>query len=115
MSVFDGWAHQLGLAQQAHEAQGRHGAEVNLLSSLWGTRSQCSAAADGWASCPLNQNALLRILGNPRYSNSPGGPDALSSDAAGVFVAEALLHHGQITNTYLTCARCASPRKDCQL
>ena len=34
MRVFDGWAHQLGLAQQAHEAQGRHGAEVNLLSSL---------------------------------------------------------------------------------
>jgi hypothetical protein len=34
MRVFDGWAHQLGLAQQAHEAQGRQGAEVNLLSSL---------------------------------------------------------------------------------
>ncbi len=34
MRVFDGWAHQLGLAQKAQEAQGRHGAEVNLLSSL---------------------------------------------------------------------------------
>jgi predicted nucleic acid-binding protein len=52
----------------------------------------------GWATCSLTQNALLRILGNPRYSNSSGGPDALSSDAAGVFVAEALLHHGQITD-----------------
>ena len=30
----DGWAHQLGLAQQAHQAQCRHGAEVHLLSSL---------------------------------------------------------------------------------
>ena len=76
---------------------------------------------DGWATCPLTQNALLRILGNPRYPNSPGGPlvvmpllqellahpahvfwpDALSWDAAGIFEAEALLHHGQITDTYL--------------
>ena len=75
----------------------------------------------GWATCPLTQNALLRILGNPRYPNSPGGPlvvmpflqallahpthvfwpDVLSWEAAGVFEAEALLHHGQITDTYL--------------
>ena len=74
----------------------------------------------GWATCPLTQNALLRILGNPRYPNSPGGPavvmqllqellahpthvfwpDALSWQATGVFEAEALLHHGQITDTY---------------
>ena len=76
---------------------------------------------DGWATCPLTQNALLRILGNPRYPNSPGGPavvmsllqgllghpthvfwpDALSWDVAGVFVGDGLLHHGQITDTYL--------------
>ena len=75
----------------------------------------------GWATCPLTQNALLRILGNPRYPNSPGGPvvvmsllqgllahpahvfwsDALSWDAAGVFMGDGLLHHGQITDTYL--------------
>jgi toxin-antitoxin system PIN domain toxin len=75
----------------------------------------------GWATCPLTQNALLRILGNPRYPNSPGvplvvmsllqallahtahvfWPDDLSWEAAGVFEAEALLHHGQITDTYL--------------
>ena len=75
----------------------------------------------GWATCPLTQNALLRILGNPRYPNSPGGPlvvmallqdlfahpthvfwpDALSWDTAGVFEVEALLQHGQITDTYL--------------
>ena len=75
----------------------------------------------GWATCPLTQNALLQILGNPRYPNSPGGPvvvmpllqellahpthvfwpDALSWDAAGVFETEALLHHGQITDAYL--------------
>ena len=76
---------------------------------------------DGWATCPLTQNALLRILGNPRYPNSPGGPLAvmhllqgllghpahvfwpadLSWDAAGVFVVDGPLHHGQITDTYL--------------
>ena len=76
---------------------------------------------DGWATCPLTQNALLRILGNPRYPNSPGGPavvmsllqgllahpahvfwsDALSWDVAGVFMGDGLLHHGQITDTYL--------------
>ena len=75
----------------------------------------------GWATCPLTQNALLRILGNPRYPNRPGGPlvvmsllqellahpahvfwpDALSWETAAVFEAEALLHHGQITDTYL--------------
>ena len=80
-----------------------------------------SHGGPGWATCPLTQNALLRILGNPRYPNSPGGPavvmpllqgllahpahvfwpDALSWEAAGVFEPAALLHHGQITDTYL--------------
>ena len=75
----------------------------------------------GWATCPLSQNPLLQFLGNPHYPNSSGGrvvvmslrqellahpthvfwPDALSWEAAGVFKAEALLHHRQITNTYL--------------
>ena len=27
-----------------------------------------------WASCALNQNAVLRILGHPRYPNPPGAP-----------------------------------------
>ena len=67
------------------------------------------------------QSALLRMFGNLRYPNSPGGPavvmsllqgllahpahvfwsDALSWDAAGVFMGDGLLHHGQITDTYL--------------
>ena len=34
MRGFNVWAHQLGLAQQAHQAQGRDRAEVHLLSSL---------------------------------------------------------------------------------
>ena len=71
----------------------------------------------------LRQRAVARILGNPRYPNSPGGPvvvmpllqellahpthvfwlDALSwrSSPLDVFEAEALLHHGQITDAYL--------------
>ena len=27
-----------------------------------------------WASCPLTENAVLPILENPRYPNSPGPP-----------------------------------------
>ena len=27
-----------------------------------------------WATCPLTQNAVLRILGQPRYPNSPDPP-----------------------------------------
>ena len=89
----------------------------NETSHRWFQAHGCG----GWASCPLIQNALLRILGNPRYPNSSGGPavvmhllqgllghpahvfwpDALSWDAAGIFKAEALFHHGQITDTYL--------------
>ena len=30
----------------------------------------------GWASCPLTENAVLRILGNPNYPGSPGSPAA---------------------------------------
>ena len=28
----------------------------------------------GWATCPLTQNGVLRILGHPRYPNRPGSP-----------------------------------------
>lgn len=30
------------------------------------------SASDGWATCPLTENALLRILANPNYPTSPG-------------------------------------------
>ena len=76
---------------------------------------------DGWATCPLTQSALLRILGNPRYPNSPGSPavlmlllqellahpahvfwpDSLSWKATELFLVGELLHHGQITDAYL--------------
>ena len=34
-------------------------------------------ATDGWATCPLTENAFLRILGNPNYPASPGDPATL--------------------------------------
>ena len=33
------------------------------------------AVLEGWATCPLTENAFLRILGNPRYPGSPGSTD----------------------------------------
>ncbi|TPE45711.1 TA system VapC family ribonuclease toxin [Amaricoccus solimangrovi] len=27
-----------------------------------------------WATCPMTENGVLRILGNPKYPNSPGAP-----------------------------------------
>ena len=31
---------------------------------------------DGWATCPLTENAFLRILGHPNYPKGPGSPSA---------------------------------------
>jgi len=31
---------------------------------------------DGWATCPLTENAFLRILGHPSYPKGPGSPSA---------------------------------------
>ena len=30
-----------------------------------------------WASCPITQNGVLRIVGHHRYANSPGSPAAV--------------------------------------
>jgi toxin-antitoxin system PIN domain toxin len=32
-----------------------------------------------WATCAITQNAVLRILGHPRYPNSPGTPAVVSA------------------------------------
>ena len=32
-----------------------------------------------WASCPLSENAVLRILGNPCHPNRPGPPAVVAS------------------------------------
>ena len=81
-------------------------------------------AADGgqsWATCPITENGILRIVGNARYPNSPGSPAAvagllarLKTHAGHVFWpdnislldaskidAGRLLTHAQITDSYL--------------
>lgn len=34
-------------------------------------------AAEGWATCPLTESALLRIMGHPGYPGGPGSPAPL--------------------------------------
>ena len=81
-------------------------------------------AAEGqraWATCPMTENGLLRIVGHPRYPNSPGGPVAVAgllaalralpghafwpddislSDSARVDTGK-LLTQAQVTDSYL--------------
>lgn len=77
--------------------------------------------ADGWASCPLTENACLRLMTNPRYRGGPvtSGtvlarlqatkrdsdhrfwPDDLSITDADVFDWNRLQGHQQVTDVYL--------------
>lgn len=34
------------------------------------------AVPGGWSTCPLTENAFLRILGHPAYPRGPGSPEA---------------------------------------
>jgi toxin-antitoxin system PIN domain toxin len=74
-----------------------------------------------WATCPLTENGVLRIVGNARYPNSPGTPAAVAEliavllalsghafwpDDVTLFDSERidstrLLDSGQVTDTYL--------------
>jgi uncharacterized protein len=74
-----------------------------------------------WATCPLTENGLLRIVGNLRYPNSPGTPAAVVPLMAGLralpghefwadsislldtdkFDLERLLSSNQVTDSYL--------------
>ncbi len=31
-----------------------------------------------WATCPLTENGVIRIVGHPKYPNSPGSPSAVA-------------------------------------
>jgi uncharacterized protein len=75
----------------------------------------------GFATCPLTENCLLRIVGYSRYPNSPGSPGAVMPSLAAMralpghcFWADTislcdaqlvdgsrLTGHGQVTDTYL--------------
>ena len=74
-----------------------------------------------WATCPLTENGVLRILGNPKYPNSPGTPamvapivmalraldghafwpDSISLVGSEHVQPDGLLSPGQVTDTYL--------------
>lgn len=74
-----------------------------------------------WASCPMTQNAVSRIVGHPRHPNSPGSPAPVVAAMAGLcalprhefwpddvslldearFDHSRLLDSGQVTDSYL--------------
>lgn len=76
---------------------------------------------DDWATCPMTENGVLRIVGHPRYPNTPGSPAAVAIIVARLrelpghrFWADDLslvgsaqvdltriLTSGQVTDTYL--------------
>jgi uncharacterized protein len=82
---------------------------------------------NAWATCPLTENAVLRIVGHARYPNSPGTPaavaalfsafrslpgfefwpDDLSLLDCALFDTGRLLDSGQITDSYLLALACA--------
>lgn len=35
-----------------------------------------------WATCPLTENGVIRIVGHPKYPNSPGSPAAVAGIVA---------------------------------
>lgn len=80
-----------------------------------------------WATCPLTENGVLRIVGHPRYPNSPGTPaevaqlmkglralpgyvfwpDNISLLDTEMINTERLLSSGQVTDSYLLALACA--------
>ena len=74
-----------------------------------------------WATCPVTENGLLRIVGHARYPNTPGSPAAVATILEGLRAqpghvfwaddvslldtkwvnADRLLTHKQVTDTYL--------------
>ena len=90
-----------------------------------------ASGRDAWATCPLTENGVLRIVSHPRYPNSPGGPaevvqslkvlralgnyefwpDDITLFDPHRFDSERLLASGQITVTYLLGLACAREGK----
>jgi hypothetical protein len=74
-----------------------------------------------WATCPMTENAVLRIVGHPKYPNTPGAPAAIAGIVSGLRAHPGhafwgddvslidnpdvdpakLLTSGQVTDTYL--------------
>ena len=114
--------------------------DVNVLIALVDSSHVHHEAAHGWfaqegraawASCPMTENGLLRIVGNPRYPNSPGAPAAVVGTLAALCAlpghvfwpddisllssdqvdASRLLSQGQVTDSYLLALACAHQGK----
>lgn len=77
--------------------------------------------AKGFATCPITENGLLRVVGHPKYPNSPGAPGVVAESLAAIrrmpghrfwadkisladeqcVDASRLSGHSQVTDTYL--------------
>jgi hypothetical protein len=79
------------------------------------------AGRKSFATCPITENALLRIVGHPKYPNSPGPPSAVAPSLAALralaghqfwadeisiaddalVAADRLSSHSRVTDSYL--------------
>lgn len=104
--------------------------DVNVLIALIDSRNSQHRAAhewfsqigqESWATCPLTENGVLRVVGNPRFPNSPGSPQAVAESLdsllgqpghkfwaddislldRGKFDLRRLLNASQVTDSYL--------------
>ena len=104
--------------------------DVNVLIALVDPGHVQHDAAHAWfgrtgrkafATCPITENALLRIVGHPKYPNSPGPPSVVAQSlhairtlpghpfwADSISLADGehvdpsqLSSHGRVTDTYL--------------
>jgi len=100
---------------------------VNVLIALIDPAHIQHDKAHTWATCPLTENGVLRIVWNSRYPNSPGNPAAVATLMTGlrslpghVFWPDDVSLHdtqivdqtqlkssGQLTDTYLLALACA--------
>lgn len=80
-----------------------------------------STGHTAWATCPITENGVIRIVANPKYPNSPGSPsivaeivrklrslpghnfwaDDVSLVASDGIDADKILTSGQVTDSYL--------------
>jgi toxin-antitoxin system PIN domain toxin len=111
--------------------------DVNVLIALVDPAHVQHEAAHAWfgrvghkafATCPITEMGLLRIVGHPKYPNSPGPPsavagalqamrglkghafwpDGISLVDNGLVVASLLSSHARVTDTYLLALACAN-------
>jgi uncharacterized protein len=104
--------------------------DVNVLIALVDPAHLQHDQAHGWfarvgrkafATCPLTENGLIRIIGHPKYPNSPGPPsvavrsltamrsltghkfwpDDISVADKKFFASELLSSHSRVTDSYL--------------